>query len=278
MGKVADALAAVDAAVAAATAPDAITLTAAVENATISVTPDAPSSDNLEARSDIAAAIPTDVVAAAATSPEVIVSEHEDSPPVTVDAVYVNTQPNNEEKSNDIPGDQAAASDTDLVPVADGSNIVVSNVVTLSSPSEAIVGVDQAPQGIVKVTPKPMPCTSKSIGSLKHQRNIKAQHIAASTAAFAVSSGLPNDVATKMGTMAADCVAKNFSNNSKSKSYSDTIMNGIENSDNDGWSKGKVKSSNRKAAPVIASHQSLPTNIDHRNKSTKNIGIMRPVQ
>ena len=69
--------------------------------------------------------------------------------------------------------------------------------------------------------------------------------------------------------MAADCVAKNFSNNNKFISYSDTIKNGIINSDNDGWSKAKVKSTNRKAAPVIASHQSLPSNTDQRNKSKK---------
>ena len=67
--------------------------------------------------------------------------------------------------------------------------------------------VGHASSGILQ-PPKPMPHNI----SLKKQKNLIAQHMAAATAALAVSSGLTSDMATSLGTMAADCVAKNYGN------------------------------------------------------------------
>ena len=156
------------------------------------------------------------------------------------------------------------------MPPAGVSDTVVSNVAPLSPSPEASTRVDPVTQDIVRVTPIPLPRSSKTkvSHSHKHQRNVTAQHMAAATAAFAVENGLPSDVATKMGTMAADCVAKNFSSNSNSKTYSDTIKNGIGNCGNAGWSfKGKAPTNN--AATANVPKKTSPPDTNQRNISNK---------
>ena len=119
-----------------------------------------------------------------------------------------------------------------------------------------------------------MPRKTKPNISLKHKRNVTAQHMAAATAALAVSNGLTSEIATNMGMMAAECVAKSYSNNSNSKSYSETIKNGNGNSGNAGWSVPKTRT--RNAASGNLPHQTSPMNAGHRNRSSKNTGITRP--
>ena len=258
VGKISDARAAVDAAVAAATA---VTITTAVANEAISVTP-APSSDDLESPSDNAAA----------TSTEVDLSE---PPPTAADAVEVITQPINDEESNDIPADQAAVSDTGLVPAADASNVVDesqdvaadhagvsdADAVDVATPlPQLVTSIGHSSPGIVRETPKPMP---RNI-SLKHQRNITAQRTAAETAAFAVTIGLTSEMAASLGTMAADCVAKNYGTKqqaTRNKTYADSIkkLNG-----------NAVKAPASKAAAGNVPQQKLPTIAVQNNRSNNN--------
>ena len=270
VGKLQEALSAVDAAVAAAPASAVDALTAAAADtaaSTVRPTRATQSSDDL--------GLP-DSVAVAATL--VDASERDDTPPVSVDLDAGtpvsadidagNAQPNEDDESNDTPVDHAATGDSSQVPPAGVSDAVVPNVAPLSPLPEASASVDPVTQEIVRVKPKPLPRSSKTNAShsLKHQRNIKAQHMAAATAALAVENGFPSDVATKMGTMAADCVAKNFSNNSNSKTYSDTIKNGIGNSGNVVGSLSKGKAPTKNAASANTPQKTSPTDTTQRNK------------
>ena len=207
------------------------------------------SSDDLEA----------DSVAATTLDVE---SDHGYVSLISVGADTATVPPNVVDEYQDVAAnhvDMVVADDPNQVSAAEVGDAGVADVAT-SAPQQVNSNGHASP-GIVSHTPKPMPCNI----SLKHQRNITAQRMAAETAALAVKCGLTSEMAASLGTMAADCVAKNYGTKqhaTRNKSYADSIKqaNGIA-----------VKAPASIAAVGNVPPQTSPTNTNagHRNRSNK---------
>ena len=235
---------AADAAAVAATAIAPAVVAAAAPVVTLESGAEAePPSDGLE----------TGPVDSGAVAPSDVESDHGYVSPISVGADAA-TAPPTVEEYRDVAADEAVTSDPILVSAAEVSDSVAADVATPSSLPTTSVG--HAPQGIVKQRPKPMP---RNV-SLRHQRNITAQRMAAATSALAVANGLPNDMAISLGTMAADCVAKNYTTKQQAISYADSIKLGNGNT---------VKPPAIIAAASKVPQQTPPTNAGHRDRFNK---------